>query len=180
MKWTSDRYLQLVEQGIFEGESVELLFGDILEKMSPAGSPHVNTIVRLSRELMNAFPTRSVGIQCTVRLSDDSVVDPDAWITKGHEDEYGSRGYMASDLVLVIEVADSSLRLDREIKQRAYALAGIPEYWIINVIDRVVEVYTEPVDGQYRVRLAVLPDTSIESPTLGTLPINTQRLFPKA
>lgn len=180
MKWTSDRYLQLVEQGVFEGEAVELLFGDILEKMSPSGPDHLNVILRLNRELTRVFPNQGVGIQLTVKLSDGTVVDPDAWIAKVSEDEHGYRGYTGEDLALVIEVADSSLKFDREVKLKAYALAGIPEYWIINVIDRVVEIYTEPIEGQYQVRLAVLPSDHIQSPTLGLLPINTQRFFPKA
>ncbi len=180
MKWSSDRYLKLVEDGVFQDEPVELLFGDILKKMSPSGSAHVACILRLTRELTMNFPTRGVGIQCTVKLSDGSVVDPDAWVTKGPIDDYDTSGFEASDLDLVIEVADSSLKFDRGAKLSAYALAGIPEYWVINLIDRIIEVYSSPIGDNYGLKLIVLPTEGLRSPTLGALSIDTKKLFPKA
>lgn len=180
MKWTSDQYLQLVEQGVFDGKQVELAFGDILTKMSPSGSAHVNTVLRLTRELTKAFPNRGVGIQCTLRISDSSVLDPDAWVTKQDQDSYIGDEFKADDIDLVVEVSDSSLRFDREQKQRIYASAAIPEYWIINILDRTVEVYSQPEGDQYLIKVISGSNDSINSPAFGAMAITTSRLFPKA
>jgi len=138
-------YERLVALGWFEDERVELLKG-ILVEMSPQGPRHVAIIRRLTRLLVLAVGDRAeVQVQGPLALLDDSEPEPDlALVPPGYEDELPPRAH------LVIEVADSSLPKDRGIKAEIYAEAGIPEYWIVNVAERVVEVHRELQGGAYR------------------------------
>jgi Uma2 family endonuclease len=138
-------YDRMVALGWFEDERIELLHG-VLVRMSPQGPRHVSITRRLNRLLMQAIGERAdVQIQGPLALTDDSEPEPDvALIPFGYDDELPATAY------LVIEVADSSLSKDRGVKARLYAASGIPEYWIVNVVDRSVEVYRDARDGAYR------------------------------
>lgn len=138
-------YDRMVALGWFEDERVELLQG-VLVRMSPQGARHVSITRRLNRLLMQALGERAeVQIQGPLALTDDSEPEPDvALIPFGYDDELPDRAY------LVIDVADSSLSKDRGVKARLYAAAGVPEYWIVNVIDQSVEVHRAARDGAYR------------------------------
>ena len=139
-------YDQLVRLGCFEGERVELLYGVIVE-MSPIGPSHswaVEQLTLLLVPLAQAGRAR-VRIQSPMAASDESEPEPDVLISPAGEDprEHPSRALLA------IEVADSSLRRDRGVKRALYAEAGVPEYWIVNVRDRRVEVFRDPVGSEY-------------------------------
>jgi Uma2 family endonuclease len=138
-------YDRMVALGWFEDERIELLHG-VLVTMSPIGPRHVSLTRRLNRLLMQAIGERAdVQIQGPLALTADSEPEPDvALIPFGYDDELPPTAF------LVIEVADSSLSKDRGVKARLYAIAGIPEYWIVNVADRAVEVYRDARDGAYR------------------------------
>ena len=138
-------YDRMVALGWFEDERIELLLGMLVtrERQSPR---HVAIIRTLGEILVPAMEGRGqVQIHGPLALTDDSEPEPDvALIPFGYDDELPATAY------LVIEVADSSLRKDRDVKVPLYAAAGIPEYWIVNVIDRTVEVYRDARDGAYR------------------------------
>lgn len=138
-------YERMVAQGRFEDERIELLKG-VLVEMSPQGPRQVATIRRLNRLLVLVVGDRAeVQVQGPLALLDHSEPEPDvALVPPGYEDELPGRAH------LVIEVAESSLPKDRGIKAELYAEAGIPEYWIVNVAERVVEVHRAPQGGAYR------------------------------
>jgi Uma2 family endonuclease len=138
-------YDRMVALGWFEDERVELLKG-VLVTMSPMGPRHLSITRRLNRFLMRAIGERAdVQIQGPLALADDSEPEPDvALVPRGYEDDLPDRAY------LVIEVADSSLEKDRGIKLSLYAAAGIPEYWIVNIAERCVEVHRQAQGGAYR------------------------------
>ena len=143
-QWTRVEYEHLVEKGVFTpGDRVELIDG-LLVVAEPQSSAHYTAIELVERALARAFGegwhTRS---QAPIALDETSEPEPDVAVVRGD-----LRAYTAAhpdDPVLVVEVALTSLALDREHKASLYARAGRPEYWIVNLVDRVLEVYRDPV-----------------------------------
>jgi Uma2 family endonuclease len=141
-------YHRIAELGLFEDERVELLAGLLIE-MSPQKSPHAGATAELGEKLTLALAGRAkVRQQLPLALSEDSEPEPDIAVVPMavYYDEHPTSAY------LLAEVADSSLRKDREIKGPLYAAAGIAEYWIVNLVDGVLEVYTDPSPSGYEAR----------------------------
>jgi Uma2 family endonuclease len=138
-------YERMVELGLFEDERIELLRGALVA-MSPQKGPHANGTARLGESLIVALAGRAhVRQHSPIALSEDSEPGPDiAVVALG---DY-SKEHPATAL-LVVEVADSSLRKDRQVKADLYAEAGINEYWILNVVDLVLEVHRDPAGDHY-------------------------------
>jgi Uma2 family endonuclease len=136
-------YHRLIQCGILtEDDNIELLEGYLVQKMS--GTPaHDGTVQLVEKALRDRREGWSVRIKSAVTLN-DSEPEPDFAIVRGEERTYRSRHPGPADIGLVIEVADSTLPGDRADKGRIYARAGIPSYWIVNLCDRQVEVYTNP------------------------------------
>jgi Uma2 family endonuclease len=137
-------YERLIDIGILTDEDkVELLDGYVVLKM-PRNPPHDSRIQKLNRLILALLPSGwDVRIQLAVTLA-TSVPEPDVAIVRGDGEDYASRHPSATDVRLVVEVAESSLDHDRGEKGPIYADAGLPTYWIVNLIDRQVEVYTGP------------------------------------
>jgi Uma2 family endonuclease len=127
---------------MFEGERLELLDG-LLVVREPQGSSH-STIVRMvGRVLESAFGAGwHARFHSPIALDDHSEPEPDVAMVSGTERDYISA--LPSTAALIVEVADSSLRLDRRVKTILYARARLPEYWIVNLVDRVLEVHRDP------------------------------------
>jgi Uma2 family endonuclease len=138
-------YEKLAELGVFEGERIELLEGALVY-MSPIGTRHSSAIQKLTALLVTALGNRAaVRPQLPIAASDLSEPEPDLLVAApgDYDTAHPSTAY------LVIEVAESSLAHDRGIKQRIYAKVGVPEYWIVDVLGRAIEVYLEPAEGNY-------------------------------
>jgi Uma2 family endonuclease len=138
-------YDRLVLLGMLRGENVELLYGRLV-KMSPQGQPHVFSVTRLNKMLVLALRDRAeVRVQAPFGASDVSEPEPDIAIVPvgAYLDAHPSHAH------LLIEVADSSLQDDRRIKGPLYAAAGVPEYWIVDVVAGVIEVHRQPRDDGY-------------------------------
>ena len=141
-RWTRDEYERLVELGIFEREPLELIAGQLIVA-EPQSAYHAGSIRRADYALRAALPAGwVVSVQLPVSLDDDSEPEPDLTISVGGPGDYAHAHPAAP--VLVVEVAESSLAFDRRAKGSVYARACIPEYWIINLVDRVLEVYRDP------------------------------------
>jgi Uma2 family endonuclease len=140
-----EEFDRLVELGCFVDERVQLIEG-VLVEMTPPGAPHSFGVGYLTELLVKAVGERAmVRCQLPLALGDTSEPQPDIAVIPR---AVYWRAHPA-DAFLVVEVADSSLRFDRIVKARVYARARIPEYWIVNVNDRLVEVYRDPVDESY-------------------------------
>jgi Uma2 family endonuclease len=140
-------YHQLAELGAFEDEKVELLYG-VLVPMSPIGPPHCGAVERLNELFVTQLAGKArVRVQMPVAASDESEPEPDLVIASRDEDAF--LDHPARPL-LVVEVAETSLSKDRGVKARLYAECGVPEYWIVNVGQRVLELYSQPVAGDYQ------------------------------
>jgi Uma2 family endonuclease len=139
-----DEYHAMIHAGILtEDDSVELLEGLLVLKMSK-NPPHIVATELLQRALSRVVPEGwYVSMQNPVTTK-SSEPEPDAKVVKGDPRAYLKRKPGPRSVPIAIEVSDNSLRRDRTVKKRIYAAAGIPTYWIINLIDRCVEVYTEP------------------------------------
>jgi Uma2 family endonuclease len=143
-QFTVDEYHQMIKAGILiDGEPIELLEGWMVKKMAH-GTPHDCTLDLLEGELLRVLPaTWFARSQRAVTLS-DSEPEPDIAIVRSPRNRYKITHTVPDDIALLIEVSDSSLRLDRIGKGRIYSRAGIPVYWVVNVVDKVIEVYTQP------------------------------------
>lgn len=159
---SADLYHQMIDRGILqEGAPIELIDGLLVRKDRSArgenlmtyGRRHALLLQRLSH-LLSEWAD-SVGCflhnQAPVMLNEFSVPEPDLSIVRGTYEDYPDRHPGPEELPLLIEVADSSVSTDRSTKQRLYATAGIPVYWIVNIPDAQVEVYEQPdaASGKY-------------------------------
>lgn len=142
-RWTRIEYDRLIEQGVFgPADRIELLGGALVVR-EPQGGPHAMGIRMVEEALRGAFASGGdVRVQLPVALDDDSEPEPDVSVVPGNFRDY-PRDHPAR-AVLIVEIADSSLRLDRGEKASLYARAHVPEYWIVNLVDHVLEVHREP------------------------------------
>jgi Uma2 family endonuclease len=141
---TVDQYHAMIRNGtLSEDDPVELLDGYLVNKM-PQNSPHGSAVERLTEDLGRVKPPGwRLRIQLPITLS-ESEPEPDAALVRGVRGAFDGRHPTPADFGIVVEVAESSLTLDRREKGRLYASAGIPIYWVVNVVDGQVEVYTDP------------------------------------
>lgn len=150
--FTVEDYNAMVEAGILgEDDRVELIEGEIIE-MAPPGPPHIFGVNRLTMLLASRLSERAiVSVQNPIILSERSEPQPDVSVLRYRENYYADRVPDArlGDVLLVVEVAASSLRYDRGTKLPLYAQAGVPEVWIVAVEEHVLDVYREPVEGAY-------------------------------
>jgi Uma2 family endonuclease len=129
---------------------LELLDGRIFRKMTQKG-PHVWAVRRAERLLAEAFgPGHSARSQAPILLHDESEPEPDVSVVTGGDDDYLDSPPAPAQVFLVVEVSDTTLRFDRGRKQRAYARAGIREYWVLNLRARQLEVYRDPSETRYQ------------------------------
>jgi Uma2 family endonuclease len=150
-RFTVDDYHRMAEAGILtEDDRVELIEGRVVQ-MSPIGNPHQASVDRCCALLVPSLQGRAiVRIQGSVVLDDFSEPQPDVLVLRPHEDFYASRSARPGDVLLLIEVADSSERFDRHVRLPLYAAAGIDEVWIVSVGRELVTVHCERFEGGYR------------------------------
>src|ERR1700755_2730338 len=145
-RWiTADEYERMGEAGIFpEGARLELIGGEIFE-MSPIGSAHAACIDFLVYCFSIIARRRFiVRVQSPIRLNDFSEPQPDVTLLRWRDDFYHGAHPTVADVLLVVEVADTTVVTDRSVKLPLYARAGVPEMWLVNIPDGRVEVYSEP------------------------------------
>jgi Uma2 family endonuclease len=141
-RWGRVEYDRLVSLGAFENDAIELIGGQLIVA-EPKGSEHATAVGMAEDALRAALPSGwIVRDQVPVALDDESAPEPDIAIVRGSRADY--RHAHPARPVLIIEVAESSLRFDRVTKGGLYARAGIEDYWIVNLVDRVLEVYRNP------------------------------------
>ncbi|HEY5205601.1 MAG TPA: Uma2 family endonuclease, partial [Roseiarcus sp.] len=136
---------------------VELIDGEIID-MAAIGSPHAAVTNRLARLFTRAVRDEAtlVSVQSPLRLDTYNEPQPDLMLLRPRADDYRASHPNAADVLLLVEVSETSLPYDRGIKLALYARFGVPEIWIVDLIGAAVEVYREPKDGDYgrRERLA--------------------------
>lgn len=176
---TVAEFHKMLADGVFaDGEPVELREGYLVTKM-PHNTPHWSATHKLNKRLTRVAPPGWEPVsQLPITLA-DSEPEPDGCLARGDEAKFSAGKPTAADVGFVVEVADSSLRDDRVYSARMYARAGLPVYWIVNLIDRQVEVYTEPDPAAdppaYRTRTDY-PDGQdvpvvLDGVSVGTIPV---------
>lgn len=156
-------YHRMAEAGILSEDSrVELIRGRILD-MTPIGAPHLGMVIRLTRLLPAVLAGRAVlSVQNPVRLDDGSEPQPDVAVLRPRPDDYATSTPRPADVLLLIEVSDTSLADDRSDKVPLYAEHGIVECWLVSVAEHAIEVYREPRNGRYASVSRVGPDGSLD------------------
>lgn len=150
LRFTTEGYHRLVDIGVLgEDDRTELLNGEVFYKM-PINSRHAGCVNRLVRLISRLVESVLVAGQNPVRLSDNSEPEPDVAVLRFRGDDYSDSHPTPQDVLLLIEVADSSLAVDRAIKAPLYAAAGIPELWIVDLAGEAMEVYHDPDPAGYR------------------------------
>ena len=170
-KWTVEEYHQFVDSGALDSKPVELLQGEIVD-MRPEGPLHSNRIRQSAKILRQQLSSRYEISETHPITLDQSEPEPDIAIIQNLE--YDTRHPRGEETALVIEFAYSSLDKDLEEKRLAYAGANIPEYWVVNLRDRHVVVFTEPTEGDYQTQ-TVITEGEVKAQTFGAicLPIAT-------
>ena len=179
-KWhfNVEQYYRLAEVGVLKPDDrVELIEGEIV-KMSPIGSPHAACVTRGNRLFQNTFTQRAViWVQNPVRLSDFSEPVPDVALLKPRDDFYAEHLPTGEDVLLIIEVSDSTILSDRNVKMPLYARAGIPEAWLVNLPKKMIEVYYDVTDGRYRKCLKFKRGEVLVSPTVPALSLKVSEII---
>jgi Uma2 family endonuclease len=151
-RFTREEYYRMGEAGLFAEERVELLGGEIIT-MPPQNPSHAGTTSGLATVIIRLLGANfTVRIQAPIVLNDWSEPEPDIAVCRLDPDSYRHAHPTASDILLLIEVAGSSLAYDRRRKVAAYAESGIPEYWIVNLVDHRIEVFDAPDPATQRYR----------------------------
>lgn len=167
-------YDQLVSLGSFDGEKIELIRG-ALSQMSPTRPPHSFVLEELIDQFAAGLRRRArVRVQCPFLAADDSEPEPDfAIVPRG--DHYSEHPDSA---LLIVEVADSSLRYDRDTKGPLYAESRVDEYWIVAIERGCIQVYRDPSDGSWNTSFTVGREGTISPLAFPDLVINVAELLP--
>jgi Uma2 family endonuclease len=176
--FSADEYHRMAEAGILsEDDRVELIDGEVV-RVSPIGHTHGSCVKRLNSILNRRIGLLAiVSVQDPIRLNDYSEPEPDICLLKLSDNFYASGTPTASDVLLVIEVSDSSVDFDRKVKVPLYAKAGIPEVWLAVVQQDRIEAYGQLVDGSYQTIRIVRRGESLSPERLPELVITAEEIL---
>lgn len=159
-RWSRAEYHNMAAKRIFPPDArLQLIFGNIIE-MSPQKSSHA-TALTLAEDALRSILTKKyfIRIQLPLALNSDSEPEPDIAVVVGNPRDY--RDKHPETAVLIMEVSDATLVLDRRHKKKLYAFAEIPEYWILNLRNRSLEVYRQPIKKNYEFQKVMYAEDEI-------------------
>ncbi|HEX8921320.1 MAG TPA: Uma2 family endonuclease [Pyrinomonadaceae bacterium] len=177
--WISvDEYERMGRAGVFKKDArLELIEGAIYE-MPPIGSPHAACVTILHQLLTLKYAGKLIVIsQNPIRLNDFSEPQPDVALLRWRDDYYRNSHPTPDDVLLVIEVADSTVETDRSYKVPLYAKAGIAEVWLVNLPEEQVELFASPVDGSYKIAATFKRGDTARSQTIEDLAIDVSDIL---
>ena len=177
--WTVEEYHRMAETGIFDrDERVELLEGKIICK-EKVGTAHSCAVRKINYLLQNILENRSlISIKNTVKLDDYSEPEPDITVVKIDPLDYANHHPTPDEVYLVIEVADTTFKKDCETKGKAYAAAGIIDYWVLDVINRWLHVFREPDENGYKSEVILGENESISPLKFSDFSIKILEMLP--
>lgn len=177
-KLSVEDYHRMGEVGVFAPDSrVELILGEVID-MAPIGNLHASVVDDLSMFFARHVGTAArVSTQNPICLLPDSEPQPDVMVLKPRADQYRNTLPMAADVLLLIEVADSSLEYDREVKLPLYASHGIPEVWLVDLRNQRVDVYTGPRGSDYAIRRRLLRGEALTPQFVAAPPFNLSEIL---
>ena len=173
-------YLRMADSGVFAPEArLELIEGEIVE-MAPIGSPHAGTVKILLRQFTRlAGDMAIVSVQDPVVVGDRSMPQPDVALLTPRADSYTRSHPTAAEVVLVVEVADTTLRFDLGTKIPLYARFGIAEAWVVDLQEQAVRVFRDPSENGYHTSFTATASESVSALALPGVVIALPELFPK-
>jgi len=177
-KFTVEEYGRMGEAGVFPpGVRVELIEGKIVD-MSPIGDRHAACVGWLNRTLTLLLQhTALIWMQNPVRLDNYSEPEPDILVLKPRGDFYRNGKPRPEDVLLLIEVSDSTLEVDRKRKVPLYARSGVPEVWIVNLVDERVETFADPSGGAYQTAATFSRGEEVQSRSLAALRLGVSEIL---
>lgn len=179
--FSREEYYRLAEQGILGPEErTELIYGRVIERTSPMGRPHSVAVGKTATILTAVFGVGfAVEQQMPLQLGSGLEPEPDVMVLPGIYDDYEDVP-LPSDVTLLVEVSDTTLRYDRGSKARMYAADGVPEYWVINLRARTLEVRRQPENGEYLSLDVYREDEAVAPLAAPDAPVRVAALLPLA
>jgi Uma2 family endonuclease len=176
--FTVDEYHKMIDAGVFTGNSgYELIEGEIVKKMTQ-GDLHIACINRLTRIFSRILEDDVIlSVQNAVVIGDVSEPEPDVALLKFREDFYGSGKATAEDVLLLIEVSDTTVKYDRDVKIPLYAQAGVPEVWLVNLPRQILEIYVQAEKGKYKIVRKCVKNETISPQFRAALEIKVSDIF---
>ncbi|MGC8711422.1 MAG: Uma2 family endonuclease [Leptodesmis sp.] len=178
-RWTVQDYHRMTELGLLDpSERTELIGGQII-LMAAKGTPHVVVLGLLAELLRDRLNTRAlIRTQAPIQLDDYSEPEPDLVVVRGAVLDYLDHHPHPSEIYWVVEVADSSLRTDCEVKDKIYALSGIAEYWVLDVTNRQLHVFRDPASTGYGSHVILTEAASITPLAFPDVSLQLSAMFP--
>jgi Uma2 family endonuclease len=183
-RFTVSEYHRMIDAGIlYEGERAELIDGVIIQQM-PQKSTHSAVINQMTRQFYQLVPKEEalLRVQTPIILTNNTEPEPDLAMVKPRVDVYVKAHPSSADVLLLVEVSDTTLEYDQEIKLPRYAASGIPDVWIVNLVDDRIEVYRDPItlpDGMdiYQTRTDLVKGDTLISHALPSLKIAVDEIL---
>ena len=177
-RFNVEEFRKMTEVGILPEESGwEVIDGYLIDKMS-IGSKHASTVKRLNRIFTNLVGNEAIiSIQDPIRVDEYNEPEPDVALLKSRKDFYAESHPTPQDVLLLIEVSDSTVEFDREIKKTLYAKAEVAEFWLVNLKENTVECYSSPKNGNYRLAKILEKGKTIKSETIEKLTLQVEEIL---
>ena len=177
-QFTVKEYHQMAKVGILkQDDRVELIAGEIV-KMAPIGIPHAGCVRRLSGIFNKLLSGKAVvDTQNPIDLNDESEPQPDLVLLRWRDDYYAGKHPRPEDIFLLIEVADSTIKYDREVKIPLYAENGIYEVWLIDINQELVEVYRQNVGNSYQQQQQFVRGDRLTIETFDDMSLTVEEIF---
>ncbi len=171
-------FRRMTEVGILPEESGwEIIDGFLIDKMS-IGSRHASTVKRLNRKLTRLLEDNAViSVQDPIHIDEYNEPEPDIALLKPREDFYAESHPTPRDVLLVVEVSDSTVEYDRDIKKAIYAEAEIAEFWLVNLKENTIECYSQPKNGNYRLAKILETGEMLQSKTVENLRLKVEEIL---
>ncbi|MDQ2687924.1 MAG: Uma2 family endonuclease [Armatimonadota bacterium] len=176
-RWTRDEYRKLIDDGYLTDGKCELIEGEIIEKMAH-GRRHIIAVTRAIAELGTIFGVQTLQTQGTLYIGTASDPEPDVAVLTRDVGDFLDEDPGPDNVHLLVEVSDSSLRLDMNTKSGTYARAGIPEYWVVNINARTLEVFRQPGPQGYAEMMTLQATESVRPLAAPTSEISVADLLP--
>jgi len=176
---TVEQYHKMICADVFpDGAPVELLEGELIE-MSPQHFPHKSTVLYLTGVFQGAgAEPGTVAVQLPVQVSEHSEPEPDLVVLRPPARRYRTHDWTNSDVLLMVEVGESSRHYDRTRKVPVYARAAIPELWLVDLADELVHIYRQPLNGVYRFEAIANRGDTLTTEAVPALRLLVDNLFP--
>ena len=147
---STEQYLRMIEAGVFDSSDKVELIGGFITPMAPVGPEHNGSLFELTKRFAPVAERFVVAVRATIAVSEGQVLEPDFALLRLRADKYMKALPRTADVLLIIESAASSIKSDRHVKLPIYAAAEVPEYWIVDLNAKSLEIYRDPVGDSYQ------------------------------